>query len=82
MTYLGHNTRGVLHRYRAQNRSIESWFERYQDVIKMACSDGDLTSAQAARTAEAVMSFESLMMTELVDWLAISTADGMDLGLS
>lgn len=48
----------------------------------MACSDGDLTPAQAARTAEAVMSFESPMMTELVDWLAISTADGMDLGLS
>ncbi|MEZ0600952.1 hypothetical protein ACAX43_02155 [Paraburkholderia sp. IW21] len=51
-------------------------------MIKMACSDGDLTPAQAARTAEAVMSFESPMMTELVDWLAISTADGMDLGLS
>nr|WP_294510380.1 hypothetical protein [uncultured Rhodopila sp.] len=81
-SYLGHNFRSVLHRYRAQYRFFEDWFRDYQDVIAAAQHDHSFNAPLTARGVEAVLSFESLMMNELVDWLAISMADGMDLGLS
>lgn len=80
--YLGHNTRSVQHRYRAQRRSIEEWFARHHQIAVMARGSGLLSPAETVQLSEAVLSFETLMTNELVDWLAISTADGMDLGLS
>ncbi len=80
--YLGHNTRSLLHRYEGQSRFIEAWFAQHQEVLRASVHDAELPVDQATPAAEAILAFEALMLNEMVDWVAISQADGMDLGLS
>jgi hypothetical protein len=77
--YLGQNQRSLRHRYRAQLRVIDRWFETHKVAIQLARGQRSITGQELALLADAVVSFEEVMLRELVDWTAITTDDAMEL---
>jgi hypothetical protein len=77
--YLGQNLRSIRHRYRAQLRAIEDWFGARSIIADLASGFEAVGAENIPLIAEAVTAFESLMVTELVDWIAITTDDAMEL---
>jgi hypothetical protein len=77
--YVGQNQRTLRHRYGAQARRIQSWFDQHKHIVAMTNEDRPL-DAQSMRTiAAAAAAFELLMFDELVDWIAITEDDSMEL---
>jgi len=76
--YLGRNDRSLLHRYAAQERRIEDWLGGFLPKVP---GIGTLLAAPVSRSSltEDVLSFEDLMIDELVDWLHISQHDTIEL---
>jgi hypothetical protein len=74
--YLGRNDRSLAHRYRAQERRIRNWLKDYHvfffDHAKAAV--GDVAIKQS------ILSFEELMVDELLDWIHITSRDVIDVG--
>lgn len=77
--YLGQNLRSVRHRYRAQLRAIDDWFAAHKDIVALAQARREVSARDVPALAEAVVGFERLMNAELIDWIAISTHDAMEL---
>ncbi|MBB6255213.1 hypothetical protein [Nitrospirillum iridis] len=79
--YLGQNQRSLKHRYSQQLRAIEHW----QDSSKQDGLAARLSGNASVRISEIVRdicAFERLMMVELLDWMAITTDDAMELAAS
>jgi hypothetical protein len=79
--YLGQNQRSLKHRYHQQLRSIESWIKQSElDGLVARIQRQDISAS--INVIRDVRAFEQLMVIELLDWLAISTDDAMELAPS
>jgi hypothetical protein len=77
--HCGQNTRGLIHRYRAQEREIAVWLsdfqERYQKIL-----GGEELEPEDGEIRRSIIQFEELMIKELCDWSYISTHDSVEIG--
>ncbi|MBV9991173.1 MAG: hypothetical protein JOZ72_07750 [Alphaproteobacteria bacterium] len=82
--YINQNARSLIHRYKSQSRQIDNWLSNYNAVLMQAdLSPGDqLPHAMGKMIAAHVLNFEDLMIEELLDWVAISENDVMELSAS
>ncbi|MFO0155080.1 MAG: hypothetical protein ACK530_03350 [Alphaproteobacteria bacterium] len=79
--YLGQNQRSLKHRYFQQLRAIEQWQNMSRHDGLAARLSGD-AAVQMDKIVRDIRAFEQLMMVELLDWLAITTDDAMELAAS
>jgi hypothetical protein len=77
--YLGQNQRSLGHRYDSQLRAIDLWFKRHDSVLRLALSTEDIAKGETRQIADAVVDFESVMFAELIDWIAVTRDDAMEL---
>lgn len=78
--YISQNGRSLSHRYEQQLRAIRQWFDGHGVFLEaQAASDGPLTGRSKARFIEALISFEKMMLVELLDWIRTTRADSMEL---
>jgi hypothetical protein len=80
-SYLGQNQRSLKHRYAQQLRAIEEWVRNSTRDGIVAHLTGNVTVPKGAIVND-IRAFEQLMVVELLDWLAISTDDAMELAPS
>lgn len=78
-SYAGQNQRSLRHRYDAQSAAVRTWIENETHTIELANKRRRATPSERDNVATAIIAFESLMINELVDWIAISTNDAMEL---
>ncbi len=78
--YLGQNQRSLKHRYAQQLQAIKTWVEasRAGGVVARL---NDAATPSTALVGD-IVAFERLMIVELLDWLAISIDDAMELAPS
>jgi hypothetical protein len=79
--YLNQNARSLIHRYRTQDRKIRAWISHYAKLFE---GDNQTDTAQFSDEARAeiaaqILAFEDLMIDELIDWIAITEDDVMEL---
>lgn len=75
--YLGQNQRSLKHRYSQQLKAFKEWVDRSgMNGVVASLSGAPISSADVVND---IVAFEQLMMTELLDWIAISTDDSMEL---
>jgi hypothetical protein len=79
-TYVGQNLRSLRHQYAAQQRRLKGWFEIYSSVIECAQVGSAIDAHQKTLAVDAVVAFERLMIDELMDWIAVTEDDAMELG--
>ena len=80
--YLNQNSRSLIHRYDMQRRRIAKWFEDLN--VPWATADDQPISADAKgkeKIRNLILSFEDLMIEELIDWTHISTHDVLEIAL-
>jgi hypothetical protein len=77
--YLSRNDRSLLHRYAAQERSIEDWLRRVLGDPSARFEHPARTPLDASLNKE-LLDFERLMTDELIDWIHISSHDALELG--
>jgi len=79
--YLNQNARSLIHRYRTQKRKIEAWIKAYEPTLAQCAGAraGALPAALSAVVVAQAMTFEQLMIDELLDWIAITQNDIMEL---
>jgi hypothetical protein len=82
--YVNQNTRSLTHRYGAQERKIDDWLSKYNfSLTKLSREDiRDAPSPLPSPLVDQILSFEDLMIDELLDWIAISEEDIMELSAS
>lgn len=75
--YFGQNSRSLMHRYAAQRRRIDVWLAAFGTT----CGTGPISAdvGEARSTFEQILQFEDLMIEELVDWIAITSHDVIEL---
>ncbi|CAN5370235.1 hypothetical protein BH10PSE4_BH10PSE4_16510 [soil metagenome] len=78
-TYFSQNQRSLRHRYEAHLRALEDWFDAHAEVWSDIRQTSPLGGPAAIRFAHAVASFESMMVIELIDWIAVTTDDVMEI---
>jgi hypothetical protein len=78
-TFVGQSLRSIRHRYAMQMGSFRVWLERSSPVIDLARSGASPSDAERTQAAAAVAKFETLMLTELLDWITITGDDAMEL---
>jgi hypothetical protein len=77
--YIGQNQRSLHHRYTAQLRAIEDWFDRHTQLLSRADMSVPLRGKDLRALADAVVQFEEPMIVELADWIGITVDDAMEL---
>jgi len=77
--FIGQSLRSIRHRYAMQMESFRRWFKRNRALADVAQSSVDLSESQRSQIAASVAQFESLMLTELLDWITITGDDAMEL---
>ena len=81
--YLNQNARSLLHRYRTQERRIEQWLANYDQLLsKLGNAKGEVDHTILAPVVREILAFEDLMVDELIDWIAITEDDVMELSPS
>jgi hypothetical protein len=76
--YISQNSRSLIHRYNAQERSARRWLEEF----KRRWGFTDLQAIEKAKSDVRleILRFEDLMVDELSDWLHITSHDAIELG--
>ncbi|HEX8125983.1 MAG TPA: hypothetical protein VF548_10415 [Allosphingosinicella sp.] len=73
----GQNSRGLLHRYSSQRRTIEEWLRRHGSALEAEIQSPG--SVRRNELVESVIAFEKIMGEELVDWIEITRSDSSEL---
>ena len=79
-SYLGQNQRSLKHRYTQQLQAIKTWVEASR-VGGVVARLNDASTPSTLLVGD-IIAFEQLMIVELLDWLAISIDDAMELAPS
>ena len=69
--YVSRNERSISHRYVTQRREIEGWLGRTATAVG---------EQEPARVLEQALEFEALMISELIDWVHVTSHDVAELG--
>jgi hypothetical protein len=68
--YVSRNERSISHRYGSQRREIEIWLKETARLIK---------ENEVASIVNHVLEFEAIMISELIDWVHITSHDRIEL---
>jgi hypothetical protein len=77
--YVAQNSRSLKHRYETQLRLIQHWVDQHRGLMEAVSKTSRVAGAQKRSVVMAIVSFEQMMLDELVDWLSISIDDAMEL---
>lgn len=69
--YVSRNERSISHRYVTQKREIESWLRRTATLIGRG---------EMMLTDDSIVEFETIMVSELIDWVHVTSHDVAELG--
>lgn len=69
--YLSRNERSMRHRYATQTREIEGWLKK---------ATGSFSNCRTAQLYEELLGFETVMLSELIDWIHATSHDSVELG--
>lgn len=69
--YISRNERSISHRYVTQRRELENWLKKIAKLIE---------ERKTSVTYDQVLEFEALMVSELIDWVHVTSHDIVELG--
>ena len=78
--YFSQGNRSLIHRYNAQARDIEQWLGAFMRSYKEALALDISQARPKTELRDAILTFEDLMVKELIDWVRISQHDSIELG--
>lgn len=78
--YLNQNSRSLIHRYAAQVRKIRNWFTVLESSISLKdIPKHALSPTEKDHARNFILSFEDLMIDELLDWIHITDQDSIEI---
>jgi SMODS and SLOG-associating 2TM effector domain 1 len=78
--YINQNARSLSHRYRTQQRRIAAWLKAFDDRWKISTLPSlTLDAVTKTEISRHLLEFEDLMIEELIDWVHITSSDGIEL---
>jgi hypothetical protein len=78
--YINQNSRSLIHRYNTQERTIAAWLTEFDARWNFAAIPlGAIDDAAKDDIRARILSFEVVMIDELLDWIHITSRDAIEL---